>query len=77
MSTIRKHYDKWQSIVRVLDHPVIYKSFKTKIGVNCWATLIEVKFRREYAVIIKVKFPKFKDVARCYIEELSIHKKCY
>ena len=30
MSTLRKHGEKWQSIVRVSGHPAIYKSFKSK-----------------------------------------------
>ena len=77
MSTIRKHYDKWQSIVRVSGHPAIYKSFKSKTDATRWAALIEVKLRREDAGIIKIKFPKFEDVARRYIEEVSIHKKCH
>lgn len=77
MSTIRKHYDKWQSIVRVTGHPAIYKSFKSKTDATRWAALTEVKLRREDAGIIKIKFPKFEDVARRYIEEVSIHKKCH
>ena len=27
--------------------------------------------------IAKIKYPKFEDVARRYIEEISINKKCY
>ena len=77
MSTIRKHYDKWQSIVRVSGHPAIYKSFKSKTDATRWAAITEVKLRREDAGIIKIKFPKFEDVARRYIEEVSIHKKCH
>ena len=77
MSTIRKHYDKWQSIVRVSGHPALYKSFKSKTDATRWAALTEVKLRREDAGIIKIKFPKFEDVARRYIEEVSIHKKCH
>ena len=77
MSTIRKHYDKWQSIVRVSGHPAIYKSFKSKTDATRWAALTEVKLRREDAGIVKMKFPKFEDAARRYIEEVSIHKKCH
>ena len=77
MSTTRKHYDKWQSIVRVSGHPAIYKSFKSKTDATRWAAITEVKLRREDAGIIKIKFPKFEDVARRYIEEVSIHKKCH
>ena len=77
MSTLRKHGQKWQSIVRVTGHPAIYKSFKSKTDATRWAALTEVKLRREDAGIIKIKFPKFEDVARRYIEEVSIHKKCH
>ena len=77
MSTLRKHGEKWQSIVRVTGHPAIYKSFKSKTDATRWAALTEVKLRREDAGIVKIKFPKFEDVARRYIEEVSIHKKCH
>jgi len=77
MSTLRKHGEKWQSIVRVSGHPAIYKSFKSKTDATRWAALTEVKLRREDAGIVKMKFPKFEDVARRYIEEVSIHKKCH
>jgi integrase len=77
MSTIRKHYNNWQSIVRVTGHPAIIKSFKSKTDATRWAAVTEVKLRREDAGILKVKFPKFEDVARRYIEEVSIHKKCH
>ena len=77
MSTLRKHGEKWQSIVRVSGHPAIYKSFKFKTDATRWAALTEVKLRREDAGIIKIKFPKFEDAARRYIEEVSIHKKCH
>ena len=77
MSTVRKHYDKWQSIVRVSGHPSLYKSFKSKTDATRWAALTEVKLRREDAGIAKIKFPKFEDVARRYIEEVSIHKRSH
>jgi len=77
MSTLRRHGEKWQSIVRVSGHPAIYKSFKSKTDATRWAAITEVKLRREDAGIIKIKFPKFEDVARRYIEEVSIHKKCH
>ena len=77
MSTLRRHGEKWQSIVRVSGHPAIYKSFKSKTDATRWAAITEVKLRREDAGIVKIKFPKFEDVARRYIEEVSIHKKCH
>ena len=49
MSTLRKHGEKWQSIVRVSGHPAIYKSFKSKTDATRWAALTEVKLRREDA----------------------------
>ena len=77
MATIRKHHKKWQGIVRVVGHPVIAQSFASKTDATRWANLLEVKLRREDTGIAKIKFPKFEDLARRYIEEISINKKCY
>jgi len=77
MSTIRKQGEKWQSIVRVQGHPYISKSFVSKTDASRWANLTEVKLRRDDAGISKIKFPKFEDVARRYIEEISVLKKCH
>tara|TARA_R100001143_G_scaffold53358_2_gene48816 strand:- start:416 stop:1369 length:954 start_codon:yes stop_codon:yes gene_type:complete len=77
MSTIRKHGDKWQSIVRINGHPSLAKSFISKTDATRWANQTEVKLRREDAGISKIKFPKFEDVARRYIEEISILKRSY
>ena len=77
MSTIRKHRGKWQSIIRVQGHPSISKVFVSKTDASRWANLTEVKLRREDTGIAKIKYPKFEDVARRYIEEISINKKCY
>ena len=77
MSTIRKHGQKWQSIVRIHGHPSLAKSFISKTDATRWANQTEVKLRREDAGISKINFPKFEDVARRYIEEISILKKCY
>ena len=77
MATIRKHHKKWQGIVRVIGHPVIAKSFVSKVDANRWANLLEVKLRREDRGIAKIKFPRFEDLARRYIEEISILKKSY
>ena len=77
MATIRKHHKKWQGIVRVVGHPVIAQSFISKTDATRWANLLEVKLRREDTGIAKIKFPKFEDLARRYIEEISINKKCY
>ena len=77
MSTIRRHGQKWQSIVRIHGHPSLAKSFVSKTDATRWANQTEVKLRREDAGISKINFPKFEDVARRYIEEISILKKCY
>ena len=77
MSTIRKQSGKWNAIVRVLGHPYISKTFASKTDATRWANLTEVKLRREDSGISKIKYPKFEDVARRYIEEISILKKCY
>ena len=77
MSTIRKHGDKWQSIIRVQGHPYISKVFVSKTDANRWAVLTEAKLRRQDAGIIKIKYTKFEDLARRYIEEISVLKKSY
>jgi len=77
MCTLRKHYGNWQSIVRIQGHPSLTKSFKSRTDAKRWGIQTELKLRREDAGIAKIHFPKFDDVARRYIEEVSIHKKCH
>jgi hypothetical protein len=77
MAHIRKHRDKWQSIIRVQGHPHLAKSFASRTDAKRWAIEQELKIRREDAGIAKVNFPKFEDVARRYIEEVSILKRCH
>jgi len=77
MAYLRKHRDKWQSIVRIHGHPHLAKSFKSKTDATRWATETELKIRREDAGIAKIHFAKFEDLARKYIEEISVLKKCY
>ena len=73
MAYIRKHRDKWQSIIRVQGHPHLAKSFTSRTDAKRWATETELKIRREDAGIAKIKFPKFEDGARSYVEDVSIH----
>jgi len=77
MGTLRRRNGNWQSIVRVIGHPILTKTFKSRTDAKRWGEQTELKLRREDAGISKIKFPKFEDVARRYIEEVSIHKKCY
>ena len=77
MSTIRKHYDKWQCLVRVKDHPQIIKSFTLREDAKRWGNETELKIRREDAGIAKIKYPAFRDISLRYLNEVSIHKKCY
>ena len=77
MSTIRKHYGTWQSIVRVAGHPALYKTFKSKTDASRWANLTEVKLRREDAGVLKIKYPYFKDIALKYINEVSTTKRSF
>ena len=49
MAYLRKHRDKWQSIIRVQGHPHLAKSFKSKTDATRWATETELKIRREDA----------------------------
>ena len=77
MATLRKHRNKWQSIVRVQGHPTLCKSFVSRTDAKRWATEAEIKIRREDAGVAKMHFPKFEDVARKYIEEVSTLKRCH
>ncbi|MDB2617555.1 site-specific integrase [Candidatus Pelagibacter bacterium] len=77
MSTVRKQAKSWNAIVRVQGHPYISKTFKSKTDATRWANITEVKLRRDDAGISKVKFPKFEDLAKRYIEEISPLKKCH
>ena len=77
MATVRKHYGKWQAIVRVNGYPSMIKSFVSKTDAKRWAEIIEVKLRREEAGIARIKFPNFEEVAQRYIEEISVLKKSY
>ena len=77
MPTLRKHYGSWQSIVRNQGHPTLTKSFKSRTDAKRWGVETELKLRREDAGIAKIKFPKFEDVARRYVEEVSIHKRSH
>ena len=77
MSTLRQRNKHWQSIVRVTGHPILTKTFKSRTDAKRWGEQTELKLRREDAGITKLKFPKFEDVARRYIEEVSILKRCH
>ena len=75
MSTIRKHYRKWQCLVRVKDHPQIIKSFKLREDTKRWGIEIELKIRREDAGITNIKYPTFNEIGLKYIADVSITKK--
>jgi len=49
MAYIRKHRDKWQSIIRVQGHPHLAKSFTSRTDAKRWALETELKIRREDA----------------------------
>ena len=67
MSTIRKHYDKWQCLVRVKDHPQIIKSFTLREDAKRWGNETELKIRREDTGIVKIKFSPFRRISLCYL----------
>jgi len=60
---IRKHRDKWQSIVRIVGHPPLAKSFVHKKDAQRWGNETQVKIRREDAVVLKIKYPSFRDIS--------------
>ena len=41
MATLRKHRNKWQSIIRVQGHPTLCKSFVSRTDAKRWATEAE------------------------------------
>jgi integrase len=77
MAYIRKHRNKWQSIIRIQGYPHLAKSFISKVDAKRWALETEIKIRREDAGIARIYFPNFTDLAQKYIKEVSIHKKSY
>ena len=77
MAYIRRHRNKWQSIIRITGHPVIAKSFVSKTDAKLWALSIESKIRRDDLGISKIIYPKFKNLAHRYIKEVSPYKKSF
>ena len=77
MAYIRRHRNKWQSVVRITGHPIIAKSFTSKTDAKLWALSIESKIRRDDLGISKIKFPTFSDIATKYIKEVSPFKKSF
>ena len=77
MSTIRKHGDKWQSLVRISGHPQLAKSFASKTDERQLAISTELKIMREDAGVLKIKYPYFKDIALRYINEVSTTKRSF
>jgi len=77
MSTIRKMGKNWQCLVRVKHHPELSKSFTKHEDAKRWGNETELKIRREDAGIVKIKFPSFRDISLRYLNEVSIHKKCF
>ena len=75
MATMRKHYGKWQTVVRIKGHPIIYKSFDQKTDAKRWSIETELKLRREDAGIAKIKYPTFHEIGLKYIADVSITKK--
>jgi len=74
---LRIHNNKWQSIIRIKGHPTLAKSFKSKTDAKRWGIETELKIRREDAGVAKIKFPTFRNVSLRYLNEVSIHKKCF
>ena len=77
MPTIRKMGKNWQCLIRVKHHPELSKSFSKHEDAKRWGNETELKIRREDAGIVKIKFPSFRDISLRYLNEVSIHKKCF
>ena len=57
---IRKHYNKWQCLVRIKNHPPISKCFTSRTDAKRWSIATELKIRREESGIAKIKYPLFR-----------------
>ncbi len=77
MAHIRRHRNKWQSIVRISGHPIIAKSFTSKTDARHWAASVELKVKRDEVGLSKISFPSFKDIALRYMGEVSSTKKSF
>ena len=75
MSYVRQHRNSWQSIIRIVGHPNLAKSFKSKTDAKRWGLETELKIRREDAGIAKIKYPTFNKIGLRYIADVSITKK--
>ena len=71
MSSVRKMRNKYQGLVRVTGHPNLAKTFSKFSDAQQWAMETEIKLRREDAGILKIKYPKFKDMAVKYMLEVT------
>ena len=47
MATIRKHNNKWQSIVRVVGYPQRTQSFTMKSDAVAWSKQVELDIQRD------------------------------
>ena len=77
MGTLRRGAGKWQSMIRIAGHPQLIKTFDKHEDAKRWQLEAELKIRREEAGIAKVKFPLFREAGLRYLNEVSVHKKCF
>ena len=77
MASVIKRKNGWQCEVRIKGHPRITKTLKHFADAKRWGLETELKIRREEAGILKIKFPKFAEVAHKYINEISISKRSF
>ena len=75
MATIRKHYGKWQGLVRRVGNKVVSKTFVSKTQAKKWCKQMEVKLDRgdfsDYSEASKLFLG---DLLKRFINE-GIHKK--
>jgi len=77
MASVIKRRWGYQTIITVVGHPRLTKSFKSKTDAKRWGLETELKIRREDAGIAKIKYPSFKDVGLRYIAEVLPLKKSF
>ena len=75
MATIRKHNNKWQSIVRVVGYPQRTQSFTMKSDAVAWSKQVELDIQRDLHNLKKIKYPTFKECLERYRDEIIVSKR--
>ena len=78
MAVIRKHYGKWQVVIRKKNHPPVYRSFISKADASNWARESEKNIERGvYANMDEANRTKLSELLERYVLEVSSQKRCF